>query len=57
MTLYVLDDYLSGEIAVFSSEQKRANFFFKYVSALEDIPRRGEDFNVFEIELDKGFEL
>lgn len=57
MTLYVLDDYFSGQIAVFSSEQKRAKFFFEYVSALEDVPRCGEDFNVFEIELDKGFEL
>lgn len=57
MTLYILKDYNSGQIAVFSSEQKRANFFFEYVSALEDIPYRGEDFEVFEIKLDEGFEL
>lgn len=57
MTLYILKDYNSGQIAIFSSEQKRANFFFEYVNALEDIPRQGEDFEIFEIELDEGFEL
>ena len=57
MTLYALEDYISGQIAVFSSEEKRVDFFIKYVSALENVPCRGVDFEAFEIELDEEFEL
>lgn len=56
MTLYVLDNFITGDMAIFSTEKKRKDFFRKWAHSLEEWPDEDE-YAFRDIELDKEFSL
>jgi len=57
MTLYVFTDWITNEMAIFSSEKKRKDFFRKWAHSLEEWPDEYEDYTFQDIELDKEFSV
>lgn len=56
MTLYVLDNFITGDMAIFSTKKKREDFFRKWAHSLGEWPDESE-YALLDIELDKEFTL
>lgn len=60
MKMYVFHDWNGGDHLIFTSQKKRSAFFKQYCIAMielnEEPPRRGEDYSMYEAEVDPDFE-
>ena len=60
MIVYVVYDY-NGFVAVFDSKEKLNDFIkkvkIKWIEAIEEDYLQGEDYQIYECELNEGFEI